>query len=123
MQLKVLKEFTDKHDLSVRYKPGDVLVSDDVERIDNLIERGLCSVVSVKSDAPIEEEKSQTETKPKTVMVDGSEYPLAKVKVALEALGVDVAKNAGVAAVVKEVDALTEQQQAQLSTLLNTEKE
>lgn len=63
------------------------------------------------------------EAAPATVSFGGQEHPLAAMKVALEAVGVAVAKNAGVPAVTKALDALTEEQTAALAEVLAAKEE
>lgn len=63
------------------------------------------------------------ETAPATVSFGGQEHPLVAMKVALEAVGVAVAKNAGVPAVTKALDALTEEQTAALVEALAAKEE
>lgn len=111
VKLKVLVPFTDKNDRAVRYKEGDTVVFDDIERINDLVARRLCRLVAV------EDEVSEAPAANGIVVGDGT-YPVAAVKVALEAIGISVAKNAGRPAVTKAVEALTEEQAAALQETL-----
>ncbi len=48
-RLRVKKAFVDKFDHKVLYKPGQVITIDDPEREKDLISRGLCAAVKVKT--------------------------------------------------------------------------
>ena len=128
LKLKVLRPFKDKNDLKVRYEAGDELVmgADAAERINDLVARGLCAVVFVESDpaapadTPADDKAKQAAP---TVAFGEQEYPLAAMKVALEAIGAPVAKNAGVPAVTEAVEALTEEQKAALGEVLAAKEE
>lgn len=52
------KEMFDKYDNSILYKKGDELVTDEKERVDDLVERGLAHIVDNKQ----EEEKPKRKT-------------------------------------------------------------
>ena len=120
LKLKVLRPFTDKNDPGIHYVADDCLPMqadspDHVARINDLIARGLCMVASVEADKEAEAAPS--------VAFDEQEYPLAAMKVALEAIGIAVSKNAGVPAVTKSVEALTEEQSAALREVLAAKEE
>lgn len=126
LKLKVLRPFKDKNDLKVRYEAGDELVmeADAAERVNDLVARGLCAVVFVEPDpaaaAPADDKAKQAAP---TVAFGKQEYPLAAMKVALEAIGAPVSKNAGVPAVTEAVEALTEEQKAALGEVLAAKEE
>lgn len=126
LKLKVLRPFKDKNDLKVRYEAGDELVmgADAAERVNDLVARGLCAVFFVEPDpvavAPADDKAKQAAP---TVAFGEQEYPLAAMKVALEAIGAPVSKNAGVPAVTKAVEALTEEQKAALGEVLAAKEE
>lgn len=131
LKLKVQRGFTDKNDPAIRYEAGDSLpmqadTPDNVARINDLIARGLCTVASVETDP--EEPAAQpadkeAESAAPTVAFGGQEYPLAAMKVALEAIGVTVSKNAGVPAVGKAVAGLTDDERAKLAETLTASEE
>ena len=100
-KLKVLVPFTDKNDRTVRYKEGDTVSFDDIERVNDLIARKICRLEAFEAES----------------------YPLAAVKVALEAIGVTVSKNAGVPAVGKAVAGLTDDERAKLAETLTASEE
>lgn len=53
-ELKVLKPLTDKYDPEKKYKEGDTLLTDEIGRVNDLVARGICSILSVK---PVAEKK------------------------------------------------------------------
>ena len=131
LNLKVQSPFTDKFNPNVHYEAGDCLpmqadTPEHVARINDLIARSLCAVASVETEpeapAPPAADK-ETEPAVPTVAFGGQEYPLAAMKVALEAIGVAVSKNAGVPAVNKALEALTEEQSAALREVLAAKEE
>lgn len=109
-KLKVLTPFVDKNDRTVRYKEGNTVTFDDIDRINDLVARKLCRIVAIESDMP--------ETPTNEVPVGDKTYSVAAVKVALEAIGAPVSKNAGVPAVTKAIAALEEEQVAALTATL-----
>lgn len=66
-RLRVKKPFVDKFDNKVAYKPGQVITIDDPDREKDLISRGLCSAVKVKTsdkkddEVPTQEPASEAE--------------------------------------------------------------
>lgn len=129
LKLKVLRPFKDKNDLKICYEVGGELsipadTPENVARINDLIARGLCEIAAVEAEipatAPVDTDDDQ---KIAAVSFNGQEHPLAAMKVALEAIGVSVAKNAGVPAVTKAVAALTEEQTVALAEVLAAKEE
>lgn len=116
VKLEVLVPFTDKNDRTVRYKKGDTVVFDDIDRINDLIARGVCRLVAIEDDAPMASATNE-------IAIGDKAYSLAAAKVALEAIGAPVSKNAGVPAVTKAIDALTEEQTAALAEVLAAKEE
>lgn len=131
LNLKVQRAFMDKNDPKIRYEAGDCLplqpdTPEHVARINDLIARGLCTVASVEAEpeapaAPPADK--EVEPAAPTVAFDGQEYPLAAMKVALEAVGITVSKNAGAPAVTKALEALNEEQSAALQEVLSAKEE
>ena len=68
MRLKVLAPFKDKNDHETVYQSGDVLSTDEIGRVNDLVRRGLCEIVSV--------EKEEESDKPETVSFRQGEYEL-----------------------------------------------
>lgn len=131
LNLKVQRSFKDKNDPEIRYEAGDCLplqpdTPETIARINDLIARGLCTVVSVEvePEAPAAPPADKgAEPAAPTVAFGGQEYPLAAMKVALEAIGVTVSKNAGAPAVNKALEALTGEQSAALQEVLSAKDE
>lgn len=112
MRLKVLAPFKDKNDHETVYQSGDVLSTDEIGRVNDLVRRGLCEIVSV--------EKEEESDKPETVSFRQGEYALEAVKKALGSIGVKTG-NAGVKSVSKKLDELTGEQADSLFDMLNKE--
>ena len=77
--------------------PGDVIQSNDVDRINALVGRGFCVIVALDSTPPAAITTNPTPTDEEaSVTVDfrGYRYPLETVKAALGVIGVKVAHNA-----------------------------
>lgn len=69
MILKVIKDFRDKDKLSHIHREGESLSVDDLARINDLVRRGLCVIVSCKkADVDSEDGKAAgaDESKPET---------------------------------------------------------
>lgn len=115
-KLKVLVPFTDKNDRTVRYKEGDTVSFDDIERVNDLVARKICRLVFIEDDVPAAATADG-------IVIGDKSYPLAAVKVALEAIGVTVSKNAGVPAVGKAVAGLTDDERAKLAETLTASEE
>lgn len=129
-KLKVQRPFADKFNPNVHYEAGDCLpmqadTPEHVARINDLIARSLCAVASVETEpeVPVSALKDKdSEPEPPVVAFGEQEYPLAAMKVALEAIGVTVSKNAGVPAVNKALEALTKEQSAALQEVLSAKE-
>lgn len=127
LNLKVEKKFKDKETQAL-HQVGEVfaLNEESVERINDLLKRGLCSVKSVEvstpdvnePEAPDNDSKSEGET-PKVVKFREKEYPLAAVRVALESIGAPIASNGGVPSATKKIESLTEEQADALAAALS----
>ena len=74
-KLKVLVPFTDKNDRTVRYKEGDTVSFDDIERVNDLVARKVCRLEAFEAEKP--ETAAANE-----IAVGDKSYPLAAVKVA-----------------------------------------
>jgi len=111
MELKVKKTFNGKAE-GKTLQPGEIIHSTDVERINQLVGRGFCEIVSL-GDAPVAD--SPTPTTPVEVVNDnvefqGKKYNIETVKAALGVIGVRVAHNAKEKAVNNALATLTEEQ-------------
>lgn len=102
MELTVKKAFIDKNDESKTYKVGETLHTDELDRVNNLVSRGLCVITSVGKGLGTSGSGSAK------VSFQEKEYDLNVVKDALSAINAPVAKNAGVSAVNKAIEALSE---------------
>lgn len=116
VKLEVLVPFTDKNDRTVHYKEGDTVSFDDIERVNDLVARKICRLVFIEDDVP-------AATTADGIVIGDKSYPLAAVKVALEAIGVTVSKNAGIPAVGKAVAGLTDDERAKLAETLTASEE
>ena len=117
MKLVVLKPFRDKNDHQTIYKSGDLLTTNDLSRVNDLVKRGMCEITSVDDG---NDEKAD-DKKPETISFQQKEYGLDEVKAALEEIGNPAAKNAVGKGVSKKLEELTEEQAASLSEILNKE--
>ena len=55
-QLKVIAEFRDKSDFTLKHEVGDMLFIDDEKRVAILVRLGLCEVVGIVESEELEEE-------------------------------------------------------------------
>ncbi len=113
MKLKVIKEFNGKAEGKL-LKPNDVIETVDVDRINTLVKRGFCEILSLEN-APAGDSG-------KVVEFQGKEYDLEKVKAALAAINAPVAANAAVKGVTNALAKLTEDQAAALAETLKEEE-
>lgn len=109
-ELKALKSFRDKTNPEKNYKVGETLSTDDLERVNNLVSRGICTIVSVG-----EKKLSGAADGAGKIKLFEKEFDVEAVKTALDAIGITVAKNAGVTGVTKKLSELTEDQTKALS--------
>lgn len=56
--LKVLKKFQDKDNKEKIYQVGETLSTSDLDRVNNLVSRGICSISAIK-EANKEEKKPE----------------------------------------------------------------
>jgi hypothetical protein len=120
MKLKVIKPFNGKAE-GKTLCPGEVIQSNDVERINALVGRGFCVIVAL-DDVPAAHETAPTipvEVVSDYVEFQGKRYHIDTVKAALGIIGVRVAHNAKEKAVGNALSALTEEQAQTLSEMLN----
>lgn len=127
LNLKVEKMFKDVETKALRQVGQEFSLNEEsVERINDLLKRGLCSVKSVEvsapevnePEAPDNDSKSEGETS-KVVKFREKEYPLAAVRVALESIGAPIASNGGVPSATKKIESLTEEQADALAAALS----
>ena len=110
VELKALKSFRDKTNPEKTYKVDETLNTEDLVRVNDLVSRGICVIVSVG-------EKKQPANAAGSDMIElfEKEFEVEAVKTALAAIGVAIAKNAGVPGVTKKLSELTEEQTKALS--------
>lgn len=122
MELIVIKKFNGKAE-GKTLCPGDVIQSNDVERINALVGRGYCVIVSL--DSSIIPTAPNTPNAPGEVANDyvefqGKRYHIETVKAALGVIGVRVAHNAKEKAVNNALSTLTDEQVLTLVEALDT---
>lgn len=109
--LKVLRKFQDKNNKEKIYQIGETLSTNDLERVNDLVSRGICSISAIK-------EVNKEEKKPEKVSFFDKEFEIGAVKNALAEIGVSINKNAGVQAITNKLSELTEEQSKALSEIL-----
>lgn len=92
---------------------GETLLTDDLDRVNNLVQRKLCIITSV--------EAQKANTNDAKVSFNEKEYNLDVVKEAFASIGITLAKNIGVSGVTKKIGELTEEQTQLLNDALNKE--
>lgn len=101
-------------------QPGGTLQTDDLTRVNDLVKRGLCEIVSVEN--PVLEQPGTGDNSgnadAKLVEFQGAQYSLDDVKTALNEIGAGVNANAGVKGVNNKLATLTEDQYIQLQEKL-----
>lgn len=109
--LKVLKKFQDKDNKEKIYQVGETLSTSDLDRVNNLVSREICSISAIK-------EANKEEKKPEKISLFDKEFEIGAVKGALAEIGVSINKNAGVQAITNKLGELTEEQNKALSEIL-----
>ena len=101
-------------------QPGGTLQTDDLTRVNDLVQRGLAKIVSV--DNPVLENVGTGDNSgnadAKLVEFQGAQYSLEDVKAALKEIGAGVNANAGVKGVSDKLATLSEDQYIQLQEKL-----
>lgn len=101
-------------------QPGGTLQTDDLTRVNDLVQRGLAKIVSV--DNPVLDEQGAGDNSgnadAKLVEFQGAQYSLEDVKAALKEIGAGVNANAGVKGVSDKLATLSEDQYIQLKEKL-----
>lgn len=108
--LKVLKKFQDKDNKEKIYQVGETLSTSDLDRVNNLVSRGICSISAIKAN--------KEGNKPEKISLFDKEFEIGAVKGALAEIGVSINKNAGVQAITNKLGELTEEQNKALSEIL-----
>lgn len=124
MELKVIKKFNGKAE-GKTLCPGDVIQSNDVDRINALIGRGFCVIIALDNSEPViaNAPKLSDEVVEETVSFQGEKYHIDTIKAALGVIGVKVAHNAKRKAVNNALSTLNDEQtQALNEALTNWDK-
>ena len=116
MKLEVSIAFHDKFDTSIEYKEGQVVEFDDIDRVNDLVHRGLCKIVD-------EQHLDALNRGGKVVVFRDVEYGLDVVKSALAEIGVSVAPNSKEKGVANIIDKLSGEQSEALFDALNRGEE
>ena len=130
--LIAIEAFRSVTDHKTVHSKGDTLETEDVNRVNNLVSRGLAKLVSVKTaeegkggangnaDAGKGGKQGGTGTvNTDKVAFDSKEYDPQVIKEALISIGIACAPNAGVKSLTGKVEALTEDQKASLAEKLS----
>lgn len=101
-------------------QPGESLQTDDLSRVNDLVKRGLCKIVSVENPTLSEPGAGDKSGNAAAGLVEfqGAQFSVDDVKAALSEIGAGVNANAGVNGVSKKLATLTEEQIAQLQEKL-----
>lgn len=117
LKLKVLQDFRDRNDVEHIHHKGEVLTLDDLDRVNDMVSRKICVIVSVETPS-VEAPKPKEE-----VSFQGTSYEINVIKDALAAIGVTVATNAKAKGVENALSKLTDEQTQALSETLKKEEE
>ena len=112
MKLKAIKVFRDKTDSEKLYKVGDILNIDDLARVNDLVSRGLCEIITDKGNSQPPANGNGN------IALFDKEFELQEVKDALIAIGIPVHSRAGMPAVIKSIAELSEEQTDALKEIL-----
>lgn len=117
LKLKVIQDFRDRDNVEHIHHKGDVLSLSDLDRVNDMVSRKLCVIVSVET--PTVEAPQPKEA----VIFQGTNYEINVIKEALAAIGVSVAPNAKAKGVENALSKLTDEQTNALSETLKAEEE
>nr|DAF67746.1 MAG TPA: hypothetical protein [Caudoviricetes sp.] len=117
LKLKVIQDFRDRNNVEHIHHKGDMLTLEDLNRVNDMVSRKLCVIVSVEN-TQVEDPKSK-----ETVDFQGNSYEINVIKDAMGAIGVSVASNAKAKGVENALSKLTDDQINALSKTLNKEEE
>lgn len=120
MELKAIKKFNGKVEGRI-VKPGDVIQSNDVERINTLVSSGFCVIVALDSPTVDTTPNPADESAESNITVEfqGKRYHIETIKAALGVIGVRVAHNAKEKAVNNALAALSDEQAQTLAEALD----
>lgn len=109
MELRVIKKFNGKAE-GKTLCPGDIIQSNEVERINALVGRGYCVIVSLDNSTAPTAPNTPGEVANDYVNFQGKSYHIETVKAALGVIGVRVAHNAKGKAVDNALSTLKDEQ-------------
>lgn len=118
LKLKVVTDFRDRDNIEHIHRKGDVLTLSDLNRVNDMVSRKLCVIISVETPTPSEAPQPKEE-----VSFQGTSYEINVIKDALAAIGVTVAANAKAKGVENALSKLTDEQTQALSETLKKEEE
>lgn len=104
MKLQALKRFRDK----IKKQPiniGEFVITEDIDRVNNLVASGLCKIISIKGNE-LEEKVTNTDK----VIFQNKEWDFDVIKKALNDIGVSISATAKVKGVSDKLETLTEEQ-------------
>lgn len=113
LKLKVVTDFRDRDNIEHIHRKGDVLTLSDLNRVNDMVSRKLCVIISVETPTPFEAPQSK-----EMVSFQGTSYEINVIKEALAAIGVSVAANAKAKGVENALSKLTEEQTQALNDAL-----
>lgn len=116
LKLKVVTVFRDRDNIEHIHRKGDVLTLSDLNRVNDMVSRKLCVIISVETPTPSEAPQSK-----EMVSFQGTSYEINVIKEALAAIGVSVAANAKSKGVENALSKLTEEQNQALNDALTQE--
>lgn len=119
MELLVNSPFRDKYNTENIYQKGDVVETEDLDRINDLVSRKLCVIQSLTSPKSGDENQNGKSDEKDFVAFGDKEYEVEQMKEALKAIGVEVHHSCGEPGVSKKIANLTEEQIEQLSAKLS----
>lgn len=90
------------------YKKGETFETDDLDRVNDLISRKLCVLVSIEPKTTVDA----------LITFKEKEYDLKQVKDALISIGISIAPNAGATSINKKLGELSEEQTQALTAII-----
>ena len=116
LKLKVISDFRDRDNVECIHRKGETLSLSDLDRVNDMVGRKLCVIISVETPTPSEAPQSK-----EMVSFQGTSYEINVIKEALAAIGVSVAANAKAKGVENALSKLTEEQTQALNDALTQE--
>lgn len=108
--LKVKGAFKCKYTGKI-YQPGDTLETNEIDRVNDMLQRNLCVITAVSSEDAADKAADK-------ITFQDAEYDLDVIKEALKTIGAKVAENAKVKGVTNAIEKLSEEGKAKLAETL-----